>query len=99
MFSAAVAGAIVPIADIRGGSTLHYSKGERMLRCKVASCYRLLDLFGWVNGMNNIITVSIIRIWVCGHGTDSSRTNPNCQLQGINHTKIGPEPQTHANVA
>ena len=39
------------IADIRGADTLHYSKFERQLRCKVASVYRLMQMFGWGKGL------------------------------------------------
>ena len=39
------------IADIRGADTLHYSKFERQLRCKVASVYRLMQMFGWGKGV------------------------------------------------
>ena len=41
------------IADIRGADTLHYSKFERQLRCKVASVYRLMQLFGWGKGVSD----------------------------------------------
>jgi adducin len=48
---------IVPINDIRGVDSTGYSKSERLLRCKVASLYRLVDLFGWSQGIYNHITV------------------------------------------
>lgn len=41
------------ISDIRGADTLHYSKFERQLRCKVASVYRLIQLFGWGKGISD----------------------------------------------
>ena len=50
---------VTPIADIRGSETLNYSKQERLLRCKLASTYRLVDLFGWHKGIYGFITVSI----------------------------------------
>lgn len=53
---------VTPIADIRGSDTLNYSKQERLLRCKLASTYRLVDLFGWNTGLYSFITVSTIRI-------------------------------------
>ena len=49
---------VTPIADIRGSDTLNYSKQERLLRCKVASVYRLVDVFGWSSGIYGHITVS-----------------------------------------
>lgn len=53
---------IVPINDIRGVDSQGYSKSERLLRCKLASLYRLIDLFGWSQGIYNHITV---RVCVC----------------------------------
>lgn len=50
---------VAPIADIRGSDTLNYSKQERLLRCKLASTYRLVDLFGWNTSIYNFITVSM----------------------------------------
>lgn len=49
-------GSAIPIADIRGVDSLNYSKGEKMLRCKVAAAYRLVDLFGWSTNMQSLIT-------------------------------------------
>ncbi|KAK2572451.1 Alpha-adducin [Acropora cervicornis] len=48
---------VAPIADIRGSDTLNYSKQERLLRCKLASTYRLVDLFGWNTSIYNFITI------------------------------------------
>ena len=39
------------IADIRGAETLHYTKKDRQLRCKLASVYRLMQMFGWGKGI------------------------------------------------
>jgi len=49
----AVDGPVIPVADIRGVDTLSYSKGEKLFRCKLASCYRLMDLYGWSDGLTN----------------------------------------------
>lgn len=38
---------MLPINDIRGIEGVGYEKGEKILRCKLASVYRLVDLFGW----------------------------------------------------
>ena len=51
---------IVPINDIRGVDSQGYSKSERLLRCKLASLYRLVDLFGWSQGIYNHITVCFL---------------------------------------
>lgn len=52
---------VTPIADIRGSDTLNYSKQERLLRCKLAATYRLVDLFGWTIGIYSFITVSFLK--------------------------------------
>lgn len=39
------------IADIRGADTLHYTKKDKQLRCKLASVYRLMQMFGWGKGI------------------------------------------------
>lgn len=38
-----------PIADIRGTETLHYRKGEKVARCRLATCLRIISAFGWVD--------------------------------------------------
>ena len=48
---------IIPINDIRGVDSTDYSKNERLLRCNLASLYRLVDLFGWSQSIYNHITV------------------------------------------
>lgn len=49
----------VPINDIRGVDGFRYEKGEKILRCKVAAVYRLVDLYGWSSGIYNHITVRL----------------------------------------
>ena len=51
---------VIPINDIRGVETLGYTKQEKVLRCKLAACYRLVDLFGWTHGIFNHISVSVL---------------------------------------
>lgn len=51
----------IPIADIRGMDSLAYSKGEKLIRCKLASAYRLVDLHGWSEGIYNHISVRVSR--------------------------------------
>ncbi|KAH9403883.1 Class II Aldolase and Adducin N-terminal domain [Tyrophagus putrescentiae] len=48
-----------PINDIRGIDGLKYAKGEKLLRCKLASVYRLVELYGWSMGIYNHITVRV----------------------------------------
>lgn len=48
---------VVPINDIRGVESMGYAKGEKILRCKLAAVYRLIDLYGWTQNIHNHITV------------------------------------------
>lgn len=45
----------MPIADLTGNE--QYSGEERIARNKLASLYRLVDLFQWSQGIYNHITV------------------------------------------
>eukprot|EP00058_Branchiostoma_floridae_P023623 XP_002609113.1 hypothetical protein BRAFLDRAFT_126139 [Branchiostoma floridae] len=49
-------GIVIPINDLRGVDAMSYSKGEKLLRCKLASLYRLVDMHGWTNLIYNHIT-------------------------------------------
>lgn len=40
-------GPVAPISDIRGAEALNYRKGEKVLRCKLAACYRLASIYRW----------------------------------------------------
>lgn len=53
------ASTVFPINDIRGLDGMGYTKKERELRCKLAACYRLVDLFGWTQGIYNHITLRV----------------------------------------
>jgi len=55
----ALKGSVIPIADIRGVDSFSYAKGEKLLRCKLASVYRLIDMFGWSEGIYNHVTVRV----------------------------------------
>lgn len=50
---------LIPINDIRGIDTLNYAKGERLLRCKLASLYRIIDLYAWASGITNHLSVRL----------------------------------------
>ncbi|XP_038641419.1 beta-adducin isoform X2 [Scyliorhinus canicula] len=50
---------VTPINDFRATESLAFVKGERLMRCKVASIYRLLDLFGWAQITNTYITLRV----------------------------------------
>lgn len=51
-------GMLSPISDVFGLDPSSLVKGERQTRCRVASLYRLVDLFGWAHFSNAYITVS-----------------------------------------
>nr|NVI74690.1 hu li tai shao [Cucujiformia] len=50
---------VLPINDIRGIEAMSYGKGEKLLRCKLASIYRLIDLCGWNQGAASLVTARL----------------------------------------
>ncbi|KAG1678650.1 Protein hu-li tai shao [Nymphon striatum] len=50
---------VMPIADIRGSEGMRFAKGEKLLRCKLAALYRLIDMNNWSQGIYNHISVRI----------------------------------------
>lgn len=48
---------VTPINDLYGLDSATMLKGEKVQRCKLASLYRLLDLFSWAHLANAYITV------------------------------------------
>lgn len=50
---------VLPINDIRGVESMGYAKGEKLLRCKLAAVFRLLDLYGWTQGVGGHITARL----------------------------------------
>lgn len=50
---------VLPINDIRGVENMSYAKGEKIIRCKLAAVFRLMDLFGWSQGIYNQVSVII----------------------------------------
>ena len=48
-------GPVIPIANFKSDDAV--AKTERLMRCKLASCYRLIDMFGWAHGSLGIVTV------------------------------------------
>ena len=57
---------ILPVDDFEDDVPSDYVKGEKSLRCKVASLYRLVDYFGWTQAIYNHITV-ILFWWDIGN--------------------------------
>ncbi|KAG8551354.1 hypothetical protein GDO81_004070 [Engystomops pustulosus] len=52
-------GMVTPINDIHPTIEGLLAKGEKLTRCKLASMYRLADLFGWAHLSNAYITVRV----------------------------------------
>merc|ERR1712071_462525 len=50
---------VIPVNDFEDGVPSTYVDGEKSLRCKVASLYRLVDYFGWTQAIYNHITVRV----------------------------------------
>ncbi|XP_029949652.1 adducin 3 (gamma) a isoform X2 [Salarias fasciatus] len=49
-------GMVTPINDMYGVESATLVKGEKLTRCKLASLYRLVDLFSWAHFANSYIT-------------------------------------------
>lgn len=49
---------VIPINDLRGASASKYTVAARQQRCKLVALYRLVDMFGWAQLIDNLITVS-----------------------------------------
>ncbi|XP_077866117.1 alpha-adducin-like [Saccoglossus kowalevskii] len=62
--------AIMPVADIRGLNSQSYTKGEKIIRCKLGSLYRLMDIHGWSHNIANHVSVRI------SHEADHFLVNP-----------------------
>uniref|UniRef100_A0A7N8XJ99 Adducin 3 n=1 Tax=Mastacembelus armatus TaxID=205130 RepID=A0A7N8XJ99_9TELE len=52
-------GMVTPINDMYGVESTTMVKGEKLTRCKLASLYRLVDLFSWAHFANSYITVRV----------------------------------------
>ncbi|KAE8300779.1 Gamma-adducin Adducin-like protein 70 [Larimichthys crocea] len=49
-------GMVTPINDMYGVESTTMVKGEKLTRCKLASLYRVVDLFSWAHFTNSYIT-------------------------------------------
>ncbi|XP_059619542.1 protein hu-li tai shao isoform X2 [Phlebotomus argentipes] len=50
---------VLPINDIRGIESMGYAKGEKILRCKLAATFRLIDLHGWAQGLSGLVSARL----------------------------------------
>lgn len=55
---AAGLGTVTPVNDLYGIESPSFTKGEKQSRCRLASLYRLIDLFNWARFTSSYITVS-----------------------------------------
>ncbi|VDO03965.1 unnamed protein product [Rodentolepis nana] len=51
---------VIPINDLHS-QKVTYSKPEKVIRCKVASTYRLVDIFGWSSGSKSHISAKVFK--------------------------------------
>ncbi|CAG05047.1 unnamed protein product [Tetraodon nigroviridis] len=52
-------GTVTPVNDLFGNESPSYTKGEKQSRCRLASLYRLVDLFSWARFTSSYITVRV----------------------------------------
>uniref|UniRef100_A0AAR2KTM7 Class II aldolase/adducin N-terminal domain-containing protein n=1 Tax=Pygocentrus nattereri TaxID=42514 RepID=A0AAR2KTM7_PYGNA len=52
-------GMVTPINDLFSTESSNMVKGEKQTRCKLASLYRVVDLFSWAHFANSYITVRV----------------------------------------
>ncbi|XP_006035763.1 beta-adducin [Alligator sinensis] len=50
---------VTPINDLHGTDSMSLVKGERLMRCKISSIYRLLDLYGWAQISSTYVTLRV----------------------------------------
>lgn len=50
---------VTPINDLQGWEPGQMVKGERLMRCKLASVHRLFDLFGWAQFSHTCLTLRV----------------------------------------
>ncbi|KAM6220449.1 beta-adducin isoform 2-T2 [Rhynchocyon petersi] len=50
---------MTPINDLHTADSLNLAKGERLMRCKVSSVYRLLDIYGWAQLSDTYVTLRV----------------------------------------
>ncbi|XP_042332715.1 beta-adducin [Sceloporus undulatus] len=50
---------VTPINDLHATDSAVLAKGERLMRCKLGSVYRLLDLYGWAQLSSTSVTLRV----------------------------------------
>lgn len=57
-------GMVTPVNDLYGIESPSFAKGEKQSRCRLASLYRLVDLFSWARFTSSYITVSTTSLFL-----------------------------------
>lgn len=70
-------GMVTPVNDLYGIESPSFAKGEKQSRCRLASLYRLVDLFSWARFTSSYITVSTTSL------TLSTARLLTCAAQGL----------------
>ncbi|TSK67261.1 Gamma-adducin [Bagarius yarrelli] len=73
-------GMVSPINDLFNAESGSMVKGEKQVRCKLASLYRLVDLFSWAHFSNAYITV---KVNILGDVVDQGSTNLRVDMTGF----------------
>ncbi|KAM9311111.1 beta-adducin isoform 2-T2 [Gastrophryne carolinensis] len=50
---------VAPINDLHCNESVPLAKGERLMRCKLASVYRLIDLYGWAQLSGTLASIRV----------------------------------------
>ncbi|CAN9499712.1 unnamed protein product [Ophioblennius macclurei] len=65
-------GMVSPVNDLFGIESPSFAKGEKQSRCRLASLYRLVDLFSWARFTTSYITVRVSKeqdhVLICPRG-------------------------------
>lgn len=65
-------GTVSPVNDLFGVESPSFAKGEKQSRCRLASLYRLVDLFSWARFTSSYITVRVSKeqdhVLICPRG-------------------------------
>ncbi|KAM9847597.1 adducin 3 (gamma) b [Aulostomus maculatus] len=65
-------GMVTPVNDLFGIESPSFAKGEKLSRCRLASLYRLIDLFSWARFTSSYITVRVNKeqdhVLICPRG-------------------------------
>lgn len=63
---------VTPINDLHGWEPGSMVKGERLMRCKLASTHRLFDLYGWAQISRACLTVSVTFVEINTYSSSQS---------------------------